>query len=436
MSQRFRIVAVAVVVVLLAAACGQKSGVAGSSPETGSGTATGTGTGTTATTGGSGAAGAHVKGPNDTAGITDKEIVIGIHAPVTGASPIPQVSFDTGKDIYWQFLAASNPKALGGRKVRVVFRDDEFNPSTAVRVCREMVEKDHAFILVGGGGADQITACAKYANQNGIPYFSAGVNETGLTDLSTYYAVSLTYSEQVPLIIDQLKKLGVKKVASVVTDTPDFKDAHETFVAAVKKSGLDLVADDSINKTAGEAETLAEVGKLKRAGAQAVYLLSAPLVYLGVASSARNQNYAPTFIGPGITSGLDAVTTFGCPAVGNGQFFSPFPELNVIDQLDPNYLPSYAKYGNGEKADDIGIALWGLDKTIALMFEATGKNLGRAALMNTIEKGKQFSSGVYPPVAYTPKQHFGGSGAYLLKADCSAKQYTSTAKYVPAQSGK
>ena len=105
--------------------------------------------------------------------------MIGIHAPVTGASPIPQTSFDTGKDIYWKFLAQSDPKALGGRKVRVVFRDDEFNPSTAVQVCREMVEKEHAFILVGGGGADQITACAKYANQIGVPYFSAGVNEDG-----------------------------------------------------------------------------------------------------------------------------------------------------------------------------------------------------------------------------------------------------------------
>lgn len=433
MSHRSRVVTALVVVVLLAAACGQKSGVAGSEVSTGGVNGGGT---APATGGGSAAPATHQKGSNDTSGITDKEIVIGIHAPVTGASPIPQTSFDTGKDIYWQFLAASDPKALGGRKVRVVFRDDEFNPSRAVQVCREMVEKDKAFVLVGGGGADQITACAKYANQNGIPYFSAGVNETGLSDLSTYYAVSLTYAAQVPLVIAQLEKLGVKKVAAVVTDTPDFKDAHDTFVSAVKKSKLDLVADDSINKTAGEAETLAEIGKLKQAGAEAVFLLAAPLVYLGIASAARNQNFTPTFIGPGITSGLNAVTTFGCPAVGNGQFFSPFPEMNVIEQLDPDYVPSYDKYGSGKKADDIGIALWGLDKTIALMFEATGKNLGRAALMNTIEQGKDFSSGVYPPVAYTPKQHFGGTGAYLLKADCSAKQYTSAAEFVPAQSGK
>ena len=139
--------------VLVLAACGQKSGVADESGDSGGGDAgsggapattaaapttapgettvpgdtTPAGDTTTPTT----AAPAHEAGPNDTAGVTDDEIVIGIHAPVTGASPIPQTSFDIGKDIYWKFLAESAPDALFGRKVRVVFRDDEFNPQTA-----------------------------------------------------------------------------------------------------------------------------------------------------------------------------------------------------------------------------------------------------------------------------------------------------------------
>ena len=437
MATRSRLVIPILVVALFGAACGQKSGVAGS--ETGGDGVTAQPT-TGSGNGGSGnaapaAPAARKAGPNDTSGITADEIVIGIHAPVTGASPIPQTTFDTGKDIYWKFLADSAPKTLGGRKVRVVFRDDEFNPSRAVQVCREMVENEKAFVLVGGGGADQITACAKYASQAGVPYFSAGVNEAGLTDLSTYFALSLTYAQQVPLLIDLIKEIGAKKIAAVVTDTPSFKDAHDTFVAAAKRAGLDLVSDDSINKTASEAEALSEINKLKQAGAEVVFLLSSPLVFLGLASSARNQNYDPTFVGPGITSGLNAVMTFGCPAVGNSQFFSPFPGLDVINELDPDYLQAYARFGNGAKADDIGIALWGLNKTIGLMFQATPK-LGRAALMDTIEKTKSFASEVYPPVAYTPKQHFGGTGAQQLKADCTAKQFTTAAQFVKLGSGK
>ena len=124
------------------AACGQKSGVAGSdesdasdeapapadtaAPEATQPLTTEAGESTTpaATTGSSepatetseaaattepAAVGPYEPGDNDTAGVTDTEIVIGIHAPVTGASPIPQTSFDVGKDIYWKFLAESRP---------------------------------------------------------------------------------------------------------------------------------------------------------------------------------------------------------------------------------------------------------------------------------------------------------------------------------------
>jgi hypothetical protein len=153
-------------------------------------------------------------------------------------------------------------------------------------------------------------------------------------------------------------------------------------------------------------------------------------VYLALASAARNQSYEPTFIGPGITSGLNTVLTFGCPSVGNGEFFSPFPELDVIDELDPDFGPAYEEFGGGEPADDIGIALWGLNKTIRLMFDATGPELGRAALMNAIESEEGFSSDVYPPVQFTPDEHFGGTGAHLLRADCAAKQYQTAEQFV------
>jgi branched-chain amino acid transport system substrate-binding protein len=422
-SQRARVAILLLVVALVGAACGQKSGVAGTGGEVVAGGGGGGGT----------ASGEHEPDDNDTSGVSDSEIVIGVHAPVTGASPLPQRTFDIGKDIYWQFLAANEPDALGGRKVRVVFRDDEFNPNRAVEVCREMVESEGAFILVGGGGADQITACAEYAASVGVPYFSAGVNQAGLEDGSTYFALSLTYAQQAPLIAQRIKDLDLKKVGVAVADTPSFTDGHDAFVDAAEKAGLDIVADDTINKTASEAEALAEVQKLKDADAEVVFILTSPLVYLGIAGGARNQDYAPVFIGPGITSGLNQVLTFGCPGVATGQFFSPFPELDVIDELDPDYLAAYQQFGGGQAADDIGLALWGLNKTIRTMFEATGDKLGRAALMNTIESGDEFDSGVFPPVKFEDGERFGGTAAHLLVADCDTKLYITEEQFVQAK---
>ncbi len=330
---------------------------------------------------------------------TDNEIVIGIHAPVTGASPIPQTSFDVGKDIYWKFLAESAPDTLFGRTVRVVFRDDEFNPQNAVQVCREMVEDEGAFLLVGGGGADQITACAQYASENGIPYVSAGVNENVLSDLDTYFATTLTYAEQAPLLIAQLQAQSMTEIGLVVSDTPSFDDALEAIKAAAEGAGITIAYETRINKSAAEPEQLSVVQELKNSGVEAVVLLSSPVVFIGLANQGLNQSFTPIWLGPGVTSGLNAVTTFGCPAVETGEFFSPTPGLDVIDQLDPDFNPAYVQFGGGAAADDIGLQLWSLNKALGLMLAATGPELGRAAFMNTLVTTPSFDNGIYAPGA-------------------------------------
>jgi len=455
-----------VALTLVAAACGQKAGVAGTGGE-GGGDATapvvtagppvtapsvGTtppdgstppGTGSTAPTGSGPAstepqvpattappAAVYEPGDDDTVGVTDDEIVIGIHAPVTGASPIPQTSFDIGKDIYWQFLAENAPDQLFGRAVRVVFHDDEFNPQRAVQVCREMVEEDGAFLLVGAGGADQITACAQYADEQGIPYLSACVNQEDLADLSTYFATSLTYAEQAPLMLDQVAELGVTEIGLVVSDTPSFNDAFEAIRAAAEEAGITIAYDTRINKTAAEAEQLSVVQELKDAGVEVVILLSSPLVFIGLANQGVNQGFTPTWLGPGVTSGLNAVTNFGCPGVDTGLFFNPTPQLDVIDELDPDFRAAYEQFGGGDPADDIGLGLWALNKALGLMLAQTGEELGRAAFMNTLVSTAGFDNGIYSPLGFTADDHFGGTGAHLLDANCEQKMYTTAAQFV------
>ncbi len=466
---RRSIAALLAVGVLAASACGQKEGVAGSGGEAapatpapppttvtppattapasapGSTATPGTGAVTTAapTTPASSAApttaapeaGPYEPGADDTAGVSDTEIVIGVHAPVTGASPIPQESFDVGKDIYWQYLAATTPDRLFGRNVRVVFRDDEFNPQRAVQVCREMVEQDGAFLLVGGGGADQITACARYANENGIPYLSAGVNESGLSDLDTYFATTLTYAEQAPMMVAQLQAQNFTEAALVVSDTPSFNDAEAAIKAAAEAAGLALPFTTRINKDASPAESATIAQQLKDSGVGAVILLSSPVVFvLGLAPGAANQSYTPVWIGPGITSGLNAVTAIGCPNVATSEFFSPVPGLDLIDQLDPDFNTADPQFAGGAAADDIGLQLWSLNKVLALMLEATGPDLGRAAFMNTLVAGEPFDNGIYPPVQFSVDDHFGGTGAHLLQADCDVKQFVTAADFVEAAS--
>ena len=242
MSRRISILVV--LSLLVVTACGQKEGV---HVATGGGSSDGQSAGPATTAESS--VGTVPKGPGDTDGVTDTEIRIGVHAPLTGAGANAP-SFEQGKDLYFQSVGPIN-----GRTVRVFFEDDKYNPSSAVEACKKMVEQDKVFLLVGGGGADQIAACAKYAAGAGVPYLAEGVGEAGLDELRSYFALSMTYKQQGRLLAEYIKNvLNGTKVAMVRADTANFADARTGFVDGVEAQELDLVQDITVPKDAAQAE--------------------------------------------------------------------------------------------------------------------------------------------------------------------------------------
>lgn len=364
-------------------------------------------------------------GPNDKNGVSDKELVIGIHAPVTGAAPFPQAAFEESVEVYWK---AKGP--VHGRQVKIQFRNDEFNPSRAVQVCRELVEKEKVFLLVGGGGADQITACAKYANQVGVPYLSSGVNQNGLDTLKSYFALSLTYAQQSPVLATLVKnKLAKTKIAIVVADTSSFADARTSMAKAATDAGLEIVYNKTIPKNASQSESLTAAQEVQTSGAEAVYFLSSPTVFFQFAQNASGQGYNPLYVGPGISGGLNDVATAGCPGIGEARFLSPFPQLD--DPAAADYQAAYNKQHN-KNGGDIGFALWGLNSLLSEMFNATGPDLGRAKFMATLQSGQPFGGSIYPQAKYGPGKPFGGTAMHLLKANCgsSPPKYVTEAKNV------
>jgi ABC-type branched-subunit amino acid transport system substrate-binding protein len=401
-------------------ATGQPTGGATGGGATGGGAAGG------GATGGGAAGGGTVAG--DRTGITDTEIRIGIHAPVTGAAPIPQNSFSEGKDIYWTSLG---DKGVLGRKVKVFFQDDKFDPSTAVQKCKQMVEQDKVFLLIGGGGADQITACARYAQSVGVPYLSAGVNEDGLSAIRAYFALSTSYSQQSPLLVQLTqKRFAGKKIGIAVADSPSFNDAFASINKAYKDAGFTIVYSKRIPKSANAGDGAGIASALQTSGAEVVYFLSSPTTFLYTAS-ALNPAYSPQFVGPGITSGLQTVAEIGCQGrkgVDKAIFLSPFPQLDAIDKVDPGYQQAYQKQ-KGKKGDDLGIALWGLSKQIKTMFDAAGKDMTRQSFVATLEGGKPFAGGVFPPVQYSAKNHFGGSQVHAVQADCGSGTFKTIATF-------
>jgi hypothetical protein len=197
----------------------------------------------------------------------------------------------------------------------------------------------------------------------------------------------------------------------------------------LKIGGLQIVRSSRIGKYASDAELLSEAQQLRNSGAEVVYIIAAPIPFIKLATNAQAQAYRPTWIGPGTTNGLAVVAQAGCPSIEGAKFLSPFPQLDAIDELDADYKPAFRRHV-GSNPDDVGILMWGLNKSLHQMLEATGRDLSRQSFLKTVTSGRVFHSNVYPDVSYDSTIRFGAKTAHLLEADCSSRSWKTTGRFI------
>ena len=315
----------------------------------------------------------------------------------------------------------SKKQSLSGRHVEVVSKNDNYNPSQAVAVCKEMVENDKVFLLYGVAGADQIQACAKYAASVGVPYLSGGVTEIGLESLSNYFALWMSYKQQGPLLADlYTSTLGAsgEKNGMVRFNTPSFQDGHDAFFAGMQSKGATVEYDRTVSKTASatDAQTVAaEICRVPEV--ENVFPLTSPTWFLQLAQAA---NCKPQYAGMGLTMGLDTVANVGCKnnnSIDKALFLSPFPAYFDSNKFDPDFRAAGGK-------DDIEFGLWGSSKVIWKMLALAGKDLDHENASSTRpERGGPIKTGVLPDLQFSPSSHFGGKAMHLIRANCGSSRY-------------
>jgi hypothetical protein len=393
-------------------------GLAGTGGTGGTGSGT-SGGGTGSGSGGTGSGGPGVPTGGDATGVTATTITVGVHAPLTGAAPLKATSFNAGKDLYWKYGNNGGPVTIHGRKIQTVFQDDQYNPSHARAVCQQMAEQSKSFLLIGGGGTDQIQACAQYAASRGIPYLSAGVTENQLRSLGNYFALSMSYPQQAPLLAQYIKKnRGAfgwdgepSRVAVVATNTTNFDDAVAAFTQAMP--GVTVFRPEKNERGSSMAGRLC-TGTVKNF--DVVFPLVAPTYYLEMAGAAKCN---PQYAGVGVTMGLDQVASTGCRSGGStedARFFSPAPAFADAAKYDREFLDAAAK--EGVQPDDIMFLLWGVSKGLHQLFDKAGPNLTREQFIASTSTAT-VETGVYPTLRYTPQDHFGADQVHVLRNVCS-----------------
>jgi branched-chain amino acid transport system substrate-binding protein len=367
----------------------------------------------------------------DTTGVTSSSINIGLHAPLTGTgTPFPNNSFKEGASVFWD----QPGHEVCGRKVNVEFKDDTYTPSGARNVCSQMAQRD--FLVVGGGGTDQIQACATEptVQRNGVPYLSAGVTDNGLSGLSNYFAVSLTYAQQGSLVLKNAQQQGIAnpaasrvpsdnitgqnaKWAIVTANSPNFAGARNGMAAALKAAHIPYKSYERSQQGNYQADATAFGQQLARDGFNTIFVDMAPGYFVFMTGGFYGAHLGQAnWVGPGVTYTEVTVAQYVCTSSknaisGHAYFLAPGPG---IDRATEDFKKAY----NGNY-DDIEWALWGLSQTLWNLLKNASGNLTRENFTAATARA------VVPASSYAPVNfrdhggHFGGTGAWVQRVNCS-----------------
>ena len=116
-------------------------------------------------------------GAGDTTGVTDTEIKLGTHFPLSQNPAAAYAPIAYGMKAFFDYINAQG--GMYGRKINFIIGDDHYNPPDTVEVVKKLVEQDKVFAIVGGLGEATHNAVWKYLEENGVPdmFLSTGLDQ-------------------------------------------------------------------------------------------------------------------------------------------------------------------------------------------------------------------------------------------------------------------
>jgi len=359
-----------------------------------------------------------------------------MHGPVTGAVPLPNDSAAQAARVFWRWLRARD-RPINGRHVRVVLRNDQTNPAQAVAVCKEMVEEKRVFALASlpAGLPHQAEACARYAESVGVPYISMGIGKHLLKGFKRYFAVSKPYPGQARLLADYfVDSLRARRETNgvVYSDGRSWRAPVGAFRRTLERRGVSLDYERGVSHTGGASEARLVVEEMMLAGVENVFFLHDPMFFMQVLQNAGTRGYQPQWTG--IDTGIpnrDEVVETSCGGNGSidgARFLAPIPAFVDRDDFDPRH--SRAMRRVYDSAENITTWMgWAFSKALKRMLAEPGRRLTRVRFERTVER-MRFRTGILPRVRFRPRDHFGGRGIHLLRADCTDSRWHTARRFV------
>ncbi len=364
-------------------------------------------------------------GSSDAPRVTDTEILVGPHLPLTGPAAAGYSKIAPATKAYFDYVNANG--GVHGRKITYKIKDDGYNPSNTQQVVRELVLQDKVFAVLNGLGTPTHTGVLDFLKTNRVPDLFVASGSRSWNQPDKYpgtFGFNPDYTVEGKILGTYVKETHAGKKACFLGQDDDFgRDSLagiEKILGAVTAKQTYVTSNPNVGP---------QMGALKAAGCEVVLLATVPgFTALSIGTAAKIA-FKPAFVVSNV--GADPTTvarTLGAAApLLEGVVATNYLPLTT-DDASP-WIQLYKKVNtehNGNAEFDNNI-VYGM--SVGYLFvqtlQAAGKDLTRHKLVEAVEKGGFTGPGLVP-LRFSAQDHSGYGGQQLTKISGGKAVYFGT----------
>jgi ABC-type branched-subunit amino acid transport system substrate-binding protein len=348
-------------------------------------------------------------GQGDTTGVTDTEIKLGTHFPLSQNPAAAYAPIAYGMKAFFDYINLQG--GVYGRKINFIIGDDHYNPPDTVEVVKKLVEQDKVFAIVGGLGEATHNSVWKYLEEKGVPdmYVTTGSAKWADPVVRTRFAGNPDYVSEGTFLGQYIaKKYSGKKVGFLLQSDELGTDGEKGLKKGLEGSDVKIVATETYEVV--QPDVTAQTQRLKNAGVEVVAVFAIPPQAASLVKAARETlNWDVPIVVSGINCSDIFILLAGAKAAEGIESFT-FGHQAYETELPgvQKYMKIWDKTGTGGPLSNF--ALYGMTVAEATVWdlEMAGPNLDRGSFLDAAESMCDFyctNCGGFGPWITSPTDH-------------------------------
>jgi ABC-type branched-subunit amino acid transport system substrate-binding protein len=212
-------------------------------------------------------------------GLTDRQILVGQFAAFSGPAAQLGQRLQVGIEAYFKLVNAQG--GVFGRQLKLVTRDDGYEPERAKTAVRTLIEQDKVFALIGSVGTPTGIAATPILVEAKVPLVGMFTGAEALRVPFNRYVfhVRASYFDETERMVQHLTSLGLSKIAVFYQNDAYGKAGLEGVERALAKRQLKPVARATVERNTvdvqkaldallpGQPDSIVQIGAYKACAA-------------------------------------------------------------------------------------------------------------------------------------------------------------------------